>query len=542
METVQPSTQASLPAPNVSRMTRTSSGGQAGSARQLASFILPIAAVIVLVVTLQQIAQPDVAAVYRDPLIRLVTLAAVLLGIGLLVLHQYQLVLTATLRPIGVAFTVLVALAIALVETAVPLSADRPVLGISAVGPWIVFISLLIGSGPTMTLAAGLVAATMWPIAYGINLQRLGLAAAPWMRLVVWPAINYLMAIATWLLVRRNHVAATTSQLSSELGRYTLLSPIGAGGMGEVWRAKHEMLARQAAIKLVRPRTTASSARQAELWVERFRREANVIAGLQSPNTIYLYDFGVSRDGQFYYAMELLDGISLETLVETFGPQSCGRVRAILMQICTSLEEAHQRSLVHRDLKPSNVMLCKLALTYDFIKVLDFGLAKCAACEDVTQLTMEGTAAGTPGYIAPEVALGEENVDGRADVYALGCIAYFLLTGTLVFSDPNPMTMAIKHVQAAPDPPSSRTELPIPKDLENIVMQCLAKKPADRPASARDVMTMLEECDFGSWTQADARVWWERNLPETSTLRVARDATISVPQPGATTPGRTRSA
>src|SRR5262245_4601943 len=223
MDTLQPTTPASLPAPNLSRMTRTSSGGQAGTARQLASFILPIAAVIVLVVTLQQIAQPDVAAVYRDPLIRLVTLAAVLLAIGLLALHQYQLVLTSTLAQAGMAFTVLVAFAIALVETAVPLMADRPVLGMSAVGPWIVFSCLLIGGSPAWTLAAGLVAATMWPLAYAINLQRLGLAHAPWMRLVVWPAINYLMAIATWLVVRRNHVAEAASQESGELGRYTLL-------------------------------------------------------------------------------------------------------------------------------------------------------------------------------------------------------------------------------------------------------------------------------------------------------------------------------
>ena len=151
----------------------------------------------------------------------------------------------------------------------------------------------------------------------------------------------------------------------------------------------------------------AASPRQADLWVERFRREANVIAGLQSPHTIYLYDFGVSRDGQFYYVMELLDGISLQTLVTTFGPQPVGarpRHPAADLRVAGGGAPA---DLVHRDLKPSNVMLCKLALTYDFVKVLDFGLAKCAACEDVTQLTMEGTTAGTPGYIAPEVALGE---------------------------------------------------------------------------------------------------------------------------------------
>jgi len=263
--------------------------------------------------------------------------------------------------------------------------------------------------------------------------------------------------------------------------------------------------------------------------VKRFRREANVIAGLQSPHTIYLYDFGVSRDGQFYYVMELLDGISLQTLIATFGPQPPSRVRAILRQICASLEEAHQQSLVHRDLKPSNVMLCKLALQHDFVKVLDFGLAKCAACEDATQITMEGVTAGTPGYIAPEVALGEPMVDGRADLYALGCVAYYLLTGTLVFSDSNPMTVALKHVQAMPEPPSTRTELPIPHELEQIIMQCLEKKPSDRPSSAREIAAMLDALDLPPWTEEDAALWWERNLPATSTLRML-PATITDPR------------
>jgi serine/threonine-protein kinase len=286
-----------------------------------------------------------------------------------------------------------------------------------------------------------------------------------------------------------------------------------------VWSATHHLLARQAAIKLVRPRQTASSARQMNQWVQRFQREANTIAGLQSPHTIYLYDFGVARDGQFYYVMELLDGISLETLIKTFGPQPPERVRHILRQICDSLEEAHQRNLVHRDLKPSNVMLCKLALRHDFVKVLDFGLAKCAACEDVQQITVENVAAGTPGYISPEVALGEEKVDGRADLYALGCVAYYLLTGALVFEDANAMSMVVKHVQAEPVPPSLRTSRPIPEDLERLILKCLEKKPAARPQSARQVAAILDACDIRPWTEHDAAMWWEQNLPDASALR-----------------------
>jgi serine/threonine-protein kinase len=249
---------------------------------------------------------------------------------------------------------------------------------------------------------------------------------------------------------------------------------------------------------------------------------------LQSPHTVYLYDFGVAQDGRLYYVMELLDGISLQTLVTTFGPQPAGRVLHLLEQVCRSLEEAHDQGLVHRDLKPSNLMICKVARTYDFIKVLDFGLAKTAAREGVTQLTVEGMATGTPGYIAPEVALGESAIDGRADVYALGCVAYFLLTGTLVFPDANAMSMALKHVQATPDPPSQRTEMPIPADLERVVMSCLAKKAADRPTTT-EVIQMLTACRVTPWTDEDAADWWARDLPATSSLR-------SFAQPAAFTP------
>jgi serine/threonine protein kinase len=307
----------------------------------------------------------------------------------------------------------------------------------------------------------------------------------------------------------------------SDLGSYRLLEPIGSGGMGEVWRATHQMLARQAAIKLVRPRSSALTPTQKEQFIKRFHREANAIAGLQSPNTIYIYDFGVASDGQFYYVMELVDGISLDALVKSFGPQPASRVRHLLRQICESLEEAHQRNLVHRDLKPSNIMLCKLALTHDFIKVLDFGLAKCAACEEEQTITVENVTAGTPGYIAPEIALAEDVIDGRADLYALGCVGYYLLTGQLVFDDANLMSMVLKHVQTAPVPPSQRTELPIPADLEQIVMACLEKAPAERPQSARRVAAMLDACRLDAWTEEQAAAWWEAHLPETSTLRMS---------------------
>jgi serine/threonine protein kinase len=294
--------------------------------------------------------------------------------------------------------------------------------------------------------------------------------------------------------------------------------------MGEVWRASHKMLARPAAIKLVK----FDESRQ-ELFAKRFHREANAIAGLTSPHTVYLYDFGTAQDGRLYYVMELLDGISLQTLINTFGPQPASRVVAMLKQVCRSLEEAHQQSIVHRDLKPSNVMICQVAQVYDFVKVLDFGLAKPFGTADVTHLTVEGVTLGTPEYMAPEVARASPAIDARADLYALGCIAYVLLTGTLVFTDSNPVSVALKHMKTPPVPPSQRTRLFIPADLERIIMMCLEKEPDARPRSARDVEQMLARCDVPPWSEEEAAAWWARHLPPTSPLRAFSPAPSQTP-------------
>ena len=491
----------------------------ADAARRLSILALWMAAIVIAIEFLQQQLQPDLRSVIGDPVIRLCTLATVLMAAGLYALQRYRVVLSSTIVALGLLFETVVAFTVSMIETAIPLDPARPVLGISSLGPWIVFVGAVIPNRPIVTLMAALTAATTWPVAHLINSARLDLPPAPMERLAVWPAINYLMAFIAYVAARRWYGTACEASTAQELGSYRLVSRIGEGGMGEVWKATHLMLARAAAIKLVKPSAVSASARQADMFAKRFKREANAIAGLQSPHTVYLYDFGVSQDGRFYYVMELLDGVSLQTLVATFGPQPPARVAAILRQICRSLEEAHQQGLVHRDLKPSNVMLCRVALTHDFVKVLDFGLAKSIAREDVSQLTMEGVATGTPGYIAPEVALGHAAIDGRADLYALGCVAYFLLTGTLVFPDPNPVSMALKHVQQPPDPPSQRTELPIPPALERLVLRCLAKAPDQRPASASELIEHLDACGLPPWTERAASDWWERHLPVTSSLR-----------------------
>jgi len=481
-----------------------------------------------------QLAQPVMASMLlRDPVIRLTTLTTVIAGIGLFALHRYQRAPDWLVVRLGMAFAVLVAFDIGIIETHVPIDPEKPVVGISAIGPWIVAVGAFIPNRPISTLITGLVMASMYPLAYGINFVRLPLEPVRFGTLLVWPGLIYLMAGLAWLISRRTYGTAVEAQAAHELGSYRLESPIGEGGMGEIWKASHQMLARSAAIKLIKPEMLAiATGQRADVAIKRFKREANIIANLQSPHTVLLYDFGVAQDGRCYCVMELLDGISLQTLVTHFGPQPASRVGAILRQVCESLEEAHTSGLMHRDLKPSNVMLCRVGLTYDFVKVLDFGLAKHAGRshqQTATQLTMEGVASGTPGYMAPEVAMGSADIDARVDIYALGCVAYFLLTGTLVFVDDNPMALALKHVQAAPDPPSLRTEMPIPADLERLVMRCLEKRPADRPSSAREVAALIAGCQLPPWTTEDIDHWWAQHLPATSSLRTFAQTPASTP-------------
>jgi serine/threonine-protein kinase len=415
----------------------------------------------------------------------------------------------------------IVAFYISTIETSLPFDPNAVVRGGSNLAIWIVIVGFLVPNTPVITLTVALLAATTWPVAYFINVSRLDLTPLPLNRLFAWTFVNYLAALWAFFIARRMHGMEVAAQKAQDLGSYHLESLIGRGGMGEVWRARHKMLAREAAIKIIRPELVeGASARQADVAVRRFEREARVTADLQSPHTVYLYDFGTSREGHFYFVMELLDGVSLQKLVQTFGPQPGSRVIHLMRQVCLSLEEAHARGLVHRDLKPSNIMACKVALQHDFVKVLDFGLVKPTQAEDFTHLTVEGVSAGTPGYIAPEIAMGEERIDGRADLYTLGCVAYYLLTGSLVFTETSPTAMAVAHVQKAPVPPSERTELPIAPDLEAVVLRCLAKSPADRPASARALIRLLDACvDAKQWCSEDAEAWWRTHLPPSSTHR-----------------------
>jgi len=304
---------------------------------------------------------------------------------------------------------------------------------------------------------------------------------------------NYLMAgvaVAISAVVTRLGQQVTKAR---EMGSYRLGELLGRGGMGEVYLAHHRMLARPAAIKLIRPEALAGeNGAKAQLAAARFRREAEAAAQLKSPHTVQLYDFGTTDEGRLYLVMELLEGMTLEHLVRAEGPLPAGRVVHILRQVCESLEEAHDAGMIHRDIKPANIHLGRVGRQGDFVKVLDFGLVKSvgAAGED-SLASIAGMAIGTPAYMAPEMVSGDAELDGRTDLYSLGCVAYYLLTGELVFTGGTAIQTALLHVSQPPVPPSQRTGNPIPAELERLVLACLAKQPADRPQSASELNAAL---------------------------------------------------
>ncbi len=332
--------------------------------------------------------------------------------------------------------------------------------------------------------------------------------------------------------------AKRANQEARELGSYRLVKCLGKGGMGEVWRAEHRLLAREAAIKLIRLDNGADS-NDAQA---RFRREAQTLAALRSRNTIELFDYGVADDGTFFYVMELLDGLDLESLVVRYGAQPPGRVLRLMVQICRSLAEAHDAGLVHRDIKPANLFVCRAADEVDVVKVLDFGLVRTLSGEDggaaplSTQAVLETTAAagiqapsgggkltragsvmGTPEFMAPEQALGHE-LDGRADLYALGCVAYWLLSGRLVFVKPTAMMLLIAHINEPPAPLERYCLGPVPSGLRQCILACLAKAPHERPNDARDLLRRLLEAEKELspeelWTEERALAWWRKHQP-----------------------------
>ena len=336
------------------------------------------------------------------------------------------------------------------------------------------------------------------------------------------PVIGLELAIvlATGLFIAML-LASDASRLRAEvaevrrLGSYRLKEKIGQGGMGEVWRASHRFLARPAAVKLVRPVHLSAMEQQRETVLERFLREARATAALGSNHTVRIFDFGISDGGSFYLAMELLEGIDLQSLVSRFGPQPAGRVRDILLQVCDSLAEAHDMGLIHRDVKPGNIMLCRQGRDVDVAKVLDFGIVSLAGEPTDGGLTGTGALLGTPAFAAPEI-LGDRPADPRSDLYSLGCVAYWLLTGRRVFEHRSQPQQIAAQLRDEP-PPLSAHGVAVPADLEAVVMDCLAKDPARRPGSAQQLAARLRACVPREWTAERAQDWWTKHLPEATT-------------------------
>jgi eukaryotic-like serine/threonine-protein kinase len=377
---------------------------------------------------------------------------------------------------------------------------------------WIIGFPLVVPLPPKNVLISSLLAASTGPLALGISSIVTDVPIAnPIMVTGFFLTSSYLCAIVAYIVAGIVHRVNVRLKHAREIGSYELLERIGQGGMGEVWRAKHRLLARPAAIKLIRSDVLGSSQQTQEALVQRFEREAKDTATLGSTHTIDVYDFGVTEEGDFYYVMELLNGISFERYVQDFGPMEPARAVHLLRQVCHSLGEAHSRGLIHRDIKPANLFMCRLGPDDDFVKVLDFGLVKHAEpSSDRSMLTLEGVTAGTPGFMAPEIALGNPGVDGRADLYSLGCVAYYLLTGQPVFSGETPVATVLAHVQTPPQPPSARAEFPIPPGLDRVILQCLAKEPSDRPATASVLDRRLADCvPADAWTAERAREWWD---------------------------------
>lgn len=394
--------------------------------------------------------------------------------------------------------------------------------GVTWVGAWVVFFPLLVPSEPRRSAWASFSAATTVPFVLvgSILINGIPETVRPWVFEYLSNFIVPTYICAGLSVVGSRVVYKLTHELSvaRRMGSYQLVERLGSGGMGEVWRARHQMLARPGAIKIIHPEALGGGNDvSAAIARRRFEQEAQATASLKSPHTIDLYDFGVTDGGDFFYVMELLDGLDLRTLVEKHGPVPVARASCLIRQACHSLMEAHARGLIHRDIKPANIFICRHGLEYDFVKVLDFGLVKRTsdAESNTAQLTGAGMAPGTPTFMPPEMARDGRALDARTDLYALGCVAYWLVTGQLVFEGDSPMAVIIRHVQDPPPPPSTRTELPIPPEFDRIILECLEKDPERRPQTAEKLSRRLEECEkrLGGWTQVQAEQWWSLHVP-----------------------------
>jgi eukaryotic-like serine/threonine-protein kinase len=339
-----------------------------------------------------------------------------------------------------------------------------------------------------------------------------------------WVEITIMLGITFLSSTYGTHMIGSLRREAFEarqLGQYRLCRLIGSGGMGDVYLAEHQMMKRPCAIKLIRPGKAHDPQALA-----RFEREVRATAKLSHWNTIEIFDYGRTEDGTFYYVMEYLPGLSLAELVEKHGPLPAPRAIHLLSQSCDALGEAHAAGLIHRDIKPGNIFAAQRGGIHDVAKLLDFGLAKPIATSAPVQLTQEGSITGSPLFMSPEQALGDSEPDARSDIYSLGAVAYYLLTGVPPFDGDRAIKIILAHAQQPVLPPS-RLRSDIPRDVEQIVLRCLAKNPADRYQSAAALRQALSECvAAGGWTPEDAAGWWQTHSVQDSHLEALAAAAI----------------
>jgi eukaryotic-like serine/threonine-protein kinase len=405
--------------------------------------------------------------------------------------------------------------------------------------PLIIFYPLLVPASRTLTLAVSSACA-------------LSMAAGPWLlaargAIVTRPAdalaslVTGAVAVAIATVASQALYGARRQiEAARTIGSYELIERIAAGGMGEVWKAQHLLLARPAAIKLILPAALQGADERRAVMMERFTREAQVTAGLRSPHTVQLFDFGAAADGTLYYVMELLEGMNLEHFVYRYGAIEPRRAVDWLRQACHSLAEAHARGLVHRDIKPANLFVGPYGRDLDFVKVLDFGLTRhepaagatpAGAAERSVSLTATGTTMGTPSTMAPEQWMGRP-ADPRTDLYALGCVGYWLLAGAKPFEAETLGEMMRLHLETPPPPLARTAKQEVPSRLEAVILSCMAKDPGARPPDADALGARLEAAlDGDSWSASRARAWWDAN-------GTSRDLTLSISAPTVRPEGR----
>ncbi|MCI0464674.1 MAG: serine/threonine protein kinase [Gemmataceae bacterium] len=378
----------------------------------------------------------------------------------------------------------------------------------------IVVYGLLI---PNTWHRCAVITGAMAALPVGISLV-LGLAdsalEASWLR-------HYVLEVAIWLVAGAllatygSHKISLLRQeafTARKFGQYQLKQRLGSGGMGEVYLAEHLLLKQPCAIKLIRPEKAGDPTA-----LRRFRREVEAMSRLTHWNTVKILDYGLTHDGTFYYAMEYLPGLSLEDLVRRHGPIPAARAVHMLRQICGALREAHGMGLIHRDIKPSNILACERGGSHDVAKLLDFGLVQnLGPSEPEEKLTQEGTIAGTPAYMSPEQASGSDHLDARTDIYSLGAVAYYLLTGQPPFRRDKPVQVLLAHLRD-PVPPLQSHRPDVPSDLEQVCLGCLEKEPARRFPDIASLEAALAECACaGQWTEQLAAAWWRTHGAEGS--------------------------